>query len=103
MYSSFPLTTAGMIALAVQFILPVLVGLVTNARVSAGVKAVLLLALTAVSQFLLGWKGTDSWRELLWNVAIGFTFSVAIHFGLWKPTGVAEKAQRLGAGRNDYR
>lgn len=82
--------------LLIAFVLPVLVGLVTTRVTSAGRKAVLLLALTAVESFLVelaasgpGWDVGDAAVLTLVN----FVMAVAAHFGLWKPTGVSRRAQ----------
>lgn len=90
------LDTAYWLALAINVFLPVLVGLVTTRVVSAGVKAVLLLALSTASGFLTelaspgpGYSvGTAAVLAL-----VAFGTGVLSHFGLWKPTGVARLAQ----------
>ena len=84
------------LALLINVLLPVIVGLVTTRVTSAGTKAVLLLALSGVSGFLTelahpvdGWDaGTAAVLAL-----VAFGTAVLSHFGLWKPTGVAGKAQ----------
>ena len=84
------------LALAVNVLLPVLVGLVTTRVTSAGTKAVLLLALSTASGFLTelahpvdGWDaGTAAILAL-----VAFGTGVLAHFGLWKPTGIAGAAQ----------
>lgn len=96
-------------ALALQsvitVILPALVGLVTKKITSSGFKAILLALLSIISSLLTEImnavnSGTeyDLGRGLM--VAL-FTFigAVAIHYGLLKPTGVAEKAQEVGMGK----
>jgi hypothetical protein len=82
--------------LAVTFFLPVVVGLVTTRVTHAGWKAVLLLALSAVQSFIVeaaasapGWNVGDA----LVLTVVSFAMAVAAHFGLWKPTGVAQRAQ----------
>lgn len=92
-------TWAAFVGLLLSFALPLLVGLVTKASWPAGVKAVLLLAFQAVTQFLVAWQavppGTQvDWKGWLYAVLIGFVMSVAAHFGLWRPTGAADTAQR---------
>jgi hypothetical protein len=91
-------TTAALLSLLLSFVLPVVVGLVTKASWPAGLKAVLLLLLQAVGQFLVAWAAIPDgvhfdWKGWLYAVLIGFVMSVASHFGLWKPTGVAAAAQ----------
>jgi hypothetical protein len=84
------------IGLLVSVVLPVLVGLVTTRVTHAGVKAVLLLALSTVNGFLVEYAapgpgyhvGTAAVLAL-----VAFGTGVLAHFGLWKPTGVSGKAQ----------
>lgn len=97
---------AGVLALVIQFVLPLLVGLVTTARVGAGVKAVLLLLLTAVTQLLTIWASDTvsfDWRRVLWQVGVGFVISVAAHFGLWRPVGASAAVQAVGSGDTSER
>ncbi|MFF1444104.1 hypothetical protein [Streptomyces sp. NPDC058295] len=88
------------LGLAVSFVLPVLVGLVTTRVTHPGAKAVILLFLTALNGFLveLGNGGDDySVGSAVILSAVSFVISVASHFGLWKPSGVSGKAQDVGA------
>jgi hypothetical protein len=91
------LDSAYWLGLLVSAVLPVLVGLVTTRVTSAGVKAVLLLALTAVNGFLVELAGphADGWDTGTAVVLALVSFGVAVlsHFGLWKPVGVSGKAQ----------
>lgn len=82
--------------LLTAFVLPVLVGLVTTRVTHPGTKAVILLALSAADSFIVelaagtpGWNATNA----LIITAVNFVVAVATHFGLWKPTGVARRAQ----------
>ncbi|RSS59776.1 hypothetical protein [Streptomyces sp. WAC01280] len=84
------------LGLLISVVLPVLVGLVTTRVTHAGTKAVLLLALSVLNGFLVelaapgpGWHaGTAAVLAL-----VSFATGVLSHFGLWKPTGLAGKAQ----------
>jgi hypothetical protein len=58
------------------------------------VKAVLLGALTAVTNFLVLFSTASDWRLLAANTILGFAVSVAVYFGLWKPTGLTEILSR---------
>ncbi|RKN61852.1 hypothetical protein D7231_31765 [Streptomyces klenkii] len=96
------LTAAYWLGLAISVGLPVLVGLVTTRVTHAGVKAVLLLGLTAANGFLveLAAAGDDydvQTAVVAWLVSFGM--GVLAHFGLWKPTGVATAAQDVGTRR----
>lgn len=90
------LDAAYWLGLLISVILPVLVGLVTTRVTHAGVKAVLLLALTALNGFLVelqaGGDGYDLGTAAVLTL-VSFGTAVLSHFGLWKPTGVAGKAQ----------
>jgi hypothetical protein len=84
------------LGLLVSVILPVLVGLVTTRVTRAGVKAVLLLALSGVNGFVVehvaGGPGYDVGTAAVLAL-VAFATGVLAHFGLWKPTGVSGKAQ----------
>ncbi|ACY35933.1 hypothetical protein CMP1-37 [Clavibacter phage CMP1] len=91
-----------LISLLTGLVLPLLVGLVTTKVVSAGKKAVLLAVLAFVASIL---------TELLSAIQAGEVFdlaaslylgiqtlvvAVAIHYGLWKPTGASAALQNVG-------
>lgn len=87
------------LTLLVSTVLPVLVGLVTSRVTSSGKKAVLLAILSAVTGFLSELlaalqAGTpyDIFAGLVTAIGV-FIVAVALHFGLWKPTGVSSKVQ----------
>ncbi|MFC9341504.1 hypothetical protein ACFT0G_35820 [Streptomyces sp. NPDC057020] len=82
--------------LLLSFVLPVLVGLVTTRVTGPGTKAVILLALAAADSFVTELAaGAPGWHagNALVLTAVNFVIAVASHFGLWKPTGVAHRAQ----------
>lgn len=88
------------LGIAISVVLPVLVGLVTTRVTHPGTKAVLLLLLTAANGFLVELSNAGDGYNVgsaatLW--AVSFATGVLAHFGLWKPTGVAGKAQDVGA------
>lgn len=91
------LDSAYWLGLAISVALPVLVGLVTTRVVHAGVKAVLLLALTSANGFLVELaaphpSGYDLGTAVVLTL-VSFGTAVLSHFGLWKPVGVAGRAQ----------
>lgn len=98
------LNTAYWIGLLISVVLPVLVGLVTTRVVNASVKAVLLLALTGATGFLTEFAGPHpdgySVGAAVILTVVSFGTSVLSHFGLWKPTGIAHKAQDFGTRRS---
>jgi hypothetical protein len=83
----------------VSTVLPLLVGLVTREVTHAGLKAVLLALLTAATGLGSAWLASnDAGIPFDWETGIitwiqNFIVAVAAHFGLWKPTGVTDKAQ----------
>lgn len=90
------LNAAYWLGLVISVGLPVLVGLVTTRVTHPGVKAVLLLALTALNGFLVelanAGDGYDAGNAVVLTL-VSFATAVLIHFGLWKPTGVSARAQ----------
>ena len=91
------LDSAYWLGLVISVVLPVLVGLVTTRVTNAGVKAVLLLALSTLNGFLVELAGPHdagySWQTAAVLALVSFATGVLAHFGLWKPTGVSGKAQ----------
>jgi hypothetical protein len=90
------LDSAYWLGLAISVGLPVLVGLATTRVTHAGVKAVLLLALTAANGFLVELANAGDGYDLGSAVVltlVSFGTAVLSHFGLWKPTGVSGRAQ----------
>ena len=85
------------LGLVISVVLPVLVGLVTTRVTSAGVKAVLLLALSTANGFLVELAGPHdagySWQTAAVLALVSFAVGVLSHFGLLKPTGIAGRAQ----------
>lgn len=83
--------------LLISVVLPVLVGLVTTRVTHAGVKAVLLLALSTATGFLVEYAGPHGAGYSVGTAAmlalVSFGTGVLSHFGLWKPVGVSGKAQ----------
>lgn len=99
---TFTLSWPLIIGLLVSTVLPLLVGLVTKTVTNGGVKAVILAALAAATGLFSELGATitsggtyDLGTGLL--AALGaFLIAVGLHFGLYKPTGAAAAAQRVG-------
>jgi hypothetical protein len=91
------LDAAYWLGLVTSVVLPVLVGLVTTKVTHAGVKAVLLLALSTINGFVVEYAGPHDAGYSVGTAAVlalvSFATGVLAHFGFWKPTGVAAKAQ----------
>lgn len=84
------------LGLLISVVLPVLVGLVTTRVTHAGTKAILLLALSGLNGLLVEvanpGPGFDLGTAAVLSL-VAFATGVLAHFGLWKPAGVAGKAQ----------
>jgi hypothetical protein len=91
------LPAAYWLGLLTSVILPVLVGLVTTRVTSAALKAVLLLALSTASGFVVEFAGPHDAGYSVGTAAVlalvSFGVGVLSHFGFWKPVGVAGRAQ----------
>lgn len=92
----------------IAIFLPLLVGLVTTRVTASGAKAVLLLALSAISAVLTGWAAAaqegsvfDMGTALL--SALGtFVVGVAMHYGLWRPVGASAAVQAVGSSSGPH-
>lgn len=113
----FHLDVAAILGPIIGIVLPLLVAIVTRESTNSSVKAVLLAALALVTNLLTGVADAlahhtvyDLGQALI--LALGtFIVSVAMHYGLFKPTGVSDDLQqKVGpkdrntviAGREDY-
>jgi hypothetical protein len=100
---AFTVDPAALVQLALAFVLPVLVGLVTKTVTSSAVKAWLLAGLTLATSLLvelgraLEAGSTFDVGAALFLALPAFVVSVATHYGLWKPTGVSARVQAVGS------
>ena len=90
----FDTSTAGLLAVIVGVLLPILVAFVTKQSTLGKYKAVILLALSGISSVLFAWhdaaaNNTD-WdaKNVVLGAIVTFVIAVAAHAGLWKPTEV---------------
>ncbi len=96
---AFTLDPLAVVQLVIAFILPVLVGLVTTRVTSGALKAWMLAGLSLVTALLVELARALTAGETydlgvaLLTALPAFVVSVASHYGLWRPTGVTEKAQ----------
>ncbi len=99
------ITLAQLISAVVGTLLPILVAVITDRVASGAVKAVVLLALAALSSFLTEWlvalqtAATFDFAQAAFGVLLTFVVAVAGHFGFWKPaniTGASGSAARVG-------
>jgi hypothetical protein len=90
--------------IVVSLLLPLLVGVLTKASWNGNLKAVILLAVAALSAGLtelISAGSLDDWKLILGQTAINWLVAVATHFHVWKPTGVAAEVAKVGV-RDDY-
>lgn len=99
----FTLDPAQVIQLILTVILPIVVGLVTTRTTRAAVKAWLLAGLSLVTSIIseMG-QAVGAGNDFDLGVALlaaipTFAISVAMYYGLWKPTGVGAAAQDVKA------
>jgi len=89
----------GLLSLVITVLLPLAVSLITKRSQPAAMKAVLLLLFAAISTFLQAWVAALQagapfvWTVVAYNVVVNFVLAVAVHFGLWRPTGATDTAQ----------
>lgn len=76
---------------AINVVLPIVVALVTNRLAPGGLKAVILIFLSALSGYLVSilaaWDAgvPPDLSQATFTAVIGFVVAVATHFGVWKP------------------
>jgi predicted Na+-dependent transporter len=92
--------------LVLSVVFPLVVGLVTTKVTSGALKAILLATIALGSGFIsallaaylagaaFDWVGALVVGVTAWLIAIG------THFGFWRPTGVTDKLQAVGAGKH---
>jgi len=99
---AFSLDPLAVVQLLIAFVLPVLVGIVTTSETKPGRKAWLLAGLSLVGSLLvelaraIGAGETYDVGIALLAALPAFVVSVSSHYGLWKPTGVAEFVKSIG-------
>lgn len=85
--------------IVISLILPLIVGLLTKQSWNGNLKAVLLLAVAAISAGLtdlITAGSLEGWKLLLEQTAINWLVAVATHFHIWRPTGVAATVAEIG-------
>jgi len=98
----FDPSALGLLSLAINFVLPLIVGLVTKQHWSSTVKGVVLLFVSFVKTFLMTWLAdlanhmTFNFTMVLYATLFNFAIAVAAYFGLLKDTPLANAAQRAG-------
>lgn len=96
----FHISIADVLGPVIAVILPLLVALVTKASTDGGVKAILLAVLALVTNLLVGIQDAivnDGHYDLGKALILGLgtlVISVAVHYGVWKPTGATDALQK---------
>jgi hypothetical protein len=81
-------------ALVSGVVIPLLVALLSKLNASSTVKSVLNFGLSALSGLLITVnQDSFAWKPFLVNFAFTWIVAVATYYGLWKPTGTAQKVQ----------
>lgn len=93
------ISTQQLVTIGIGVIAPIVIGLITKVSTSATVKAVLLAAVAALVGVGQGFIDTPSGTPWVWQVAVfngvlAYVVAVSTYFGLIKPTGVSDAAQR---------
>lgn len=84
------------VTLLVGVLAPLVVGLLTKASWSSGVKAVFLAAVAAavgVGQGFIEAPEVFDWKAAVTNAVVVFVTAVAVHYGFWKPVGTTDAVQ----------
>lgn len=89
-------------ALLIGVALPLIVGLVTKRYTSPRVKALLLLAASALTAFITEWANSANfvWQQAFLTMLLTFGTGVVSLYGFLRPTGLADKAQDAFGGSN---
>lgn len=99
---AFAPTWVQLVTLVVTVVLPVLVGLVTTRETNSARKTVYLAVLAAVTGFgseLLAALSNGTTYDVaagLFTAVTSLVVAIALHYGVWKPTGVSRAAQDVG-------
>lgn len=90
--------TVQVVSILIGTLIPILVALVTKSTAPPGVKAIVNLALSAVSGFGTEFVNDANfvWQQALLTTVVTFVVSVASYYGLWKPTNVAGASSPIG-------
>ena len=99
MIVEFNLTAPQIVQFVLAIVLPLLVGLVTTRVTSSRVKAILLAAFSVITAMLTSLLAANE-AGVAYDLGAGliaalgtFIVAVAMHFGIWKPTGATDVVQ----------
>lgn len=88
----------GILTFIVGTAIPILTALITKARASSAVKAVVTLTLAVIAaaiQLAIEVNGVVNLRSFLANLAVTWIIAIATYYGLLKPTGVTGKVAQV--------
>ena len=93
------------INLAVTVLLPLVVALVTKATTNPAVKAIILLALAAITSVLtnlLAVQGSENVGPMIVDAVVTFVVAVAAYFGVWRadPLSITSSLRAVGDKSN---
>lgn len=92
----FEANLRGLLSLVLTVLMPIVVGLLTKPSTPSQVKALGLLALSAVKavvEAVMAGGANFNLTTTVYTVGINFAIAVVMYYGLLKPTGVAGAAQ----------
>lgn len=98
----FEPSLAGVLSLALTFLLPLLAGFLMRSNWTAFKKGLVLLALAAVKAYLEAWIGAVESAEAFdflrtaYALIINFGLAVAFHFGILRGSDIQRAALRSG-------
>jgi hypothetical protein len=92
------MNTQELVAAAIGLVAPILVGLITRASTSPGIKAMILAAIAAAVGIGTGFLNTPPetvwvWQSAAVGAVLAWVTAVATHYGFLKPTGVTATLQ----------
>lgn len=88
------ITAAQWLNLGINVLLPIAIALVTTRVTSGAAKAVALVALSALSGFMIAWLDAINHglafdlSQAGFTALTGLVVAIAGHFGFWKPVGL---------------
>jgi hypothetical protein len=98
MITNYDVSAAGMVAILIQIVIPLVVSVITKTSGHVRVKAIAVIVLSGVTELLTIYASSDTfdWKHYLLNTLVGIVISVVSYVGFWKPTGASGVADNLG-------
>ena len=94
------MTTSTIVTMLVGLLIPLLVALVTKARLSAPWKVLISLLLTTASGVVSSQVGASppslsGWGHIALQIVMTYLASAVSYLATWKPSGVADSINRV--------